>query len=319
MLLARELAARPAVGGVTVATPTPRGTFDDASLPFRVVRQPRPVTLWRLIGDADAVLLAGPCFAPLAMALLRRKPVAVEHHGYQAACPNGLLFEEPRKAVCPGHFMRRRYVRCIRCVGASEGWGRAIANVVATFPRRWMCARVGVNIAITAHVGRRLRLPRTRVIYYGIPLGAAGGDGRGVDPPLLVYVGRLVSEKGIPLLLEAARALRDEGWRFLVRIVGDGPERDRLERIAADRNLTGGSRGRSRVEVPSRGRAGVGGVSAAGPARPGAGPAGWRGSPGESGAHVRRQPDGRRAPRGAEGACRLPPSRGTVALARGRQ
>src|ERR1019366_2944595 len=62
---------------VTVVTPTPHGSFDDASLTFDVVRQP---SAWRLIGlirGSDVIHLAGPCFFPLVIGLLLRKPVVV--------------------------------------------------------------------------------------------------------------------------------------------------------------------------------------------------------------------------------------------------
>jgi len=52
------------------------------------------------------------------------------------------------------------------------------------------------------------------------------------DLATFVYVGRLVSEKGLPLLLEAAKILKNNGFRFQVRIIGDGPERGRLESFA---------------------------------------------------------------------------------------
>lgn len=44
----------------------------------------------------------------------------------------------------------------------------------------------------------------------------------------LLFVGRLVERKGVHLLLDALAALSPEG-RFVLRIVGDGPERPRLE------------------------------------------------------------------------------------------
>ena len=45
-------------------------------------------------------------------------------------------------------------------------------------------------------------------------------------------MGRLVTEKGIPVLLEAAKKLRDEGLSFHLALIGDGAERDNLERMA---------------------------------------------------------------------------------------
>lgn len=238
MLLARGLAARGEVRRVTVATPTPAEGFDDTELPFAVVRRPSLPALWRLVGTAEVVLLAGPCFVPLAMALLRRRPVVVEHHGYQAVCPNGLLLQEPSKAVCPGHFMQRRYARCVRCVRATDGTRRAVAKVMATFARRWMCLAADAHVAITAHVARRTALSRTEVVYYGVPDPGRAGDGQAPTLPTFAYVGRLVGEKGLPLLLEAARALKDEGWRFRVKIIGDGPERAALERRTMSSGLS---------------------------------------------------------------------------------
>jgi glycosyltransferase involved in cell wall biosynthesis len=40
----------------------------------------------------------------------------------------------------------------------------------------------------------------------------------------------LVSEKGIPILLEAAKKLSDEGVSFHLALIGDGAEREALER-----------------------------------------------------------------------------------------
>ena len=49
------------------------------------------------------------------------------------------------------------------------------------------------------------------------------------DPPRIGYVGRLVTEKGIPVLLEAAKKLRDDGFSFHLALIGDGAERENLE------------------------------------------------------------------------------------------
>ena len=223
---------------VTVATPTLADGFDDRVLPFRVARRPGLRKSIVLIRWADVVLLAGPVFVPLVLSLIMRKPVAVEHHGYQAACPNGLLLEEPAKIVCPGHFMARRYTRCLRCVKATGGWAQAAAKVPATFLRRWMCKKVAVNIAVTKHVANRISLPRTKVVYHGVPDPGGPSDKASGDLATFAYVGRLVSEKGLQLLLEAVKMLKDERYRFQVKIVGDGPERGKLEVIAREFGLS---------------------------------------------------------------------------------
>jgi glycosyltransferase involved in cell wall biosynthesis len=49
------------------------------------------------------------------------------------------------------------------------------------------------------------------------------------------YVGRLVPEKGVDTLLEALAQIRGERWHLSV--VGDGPDRERLERLASELRL----------------------------------------------------------------------------------
>jgi glycosyltransferase involved in cell wall biosynthesis len=51
--------------------------------------------------------------------------------------------------------------------------------------------------------------------------------------PVVACIGRLVGLKGVDLLLRAAAVLRSEGLTFELMIVGDGPERRRLEEQAA--------------------------------------------------------------------------------------
>jgi glycosyltransferase involved in cell wall biosynthesis len=50
-------------------------------------------------------------------------------------------------------------------------------------------------------------------------------------PICFAYVGRLVTEKGIPILVEAARLLKSWGCHFQVLVIGDGPERGALQAL----------------------------------------------------------------------------------------
>jgi glycosyltransferase involved in cell wall biosynthesis len=263
MLLAQGLAQYSAqdVKGrlqVTVVTPTAAGDMDDATLPFRVVRRPSLMTLARLVRSADVVHVAGPCFLPMLFGLLLRKPLMVEHSGYQAACPNGMLFDERTKTDCPGHFMARRYYECVRCNAASEGWRKSVVKLFLTFPRRWLCARAARNIGPSLHVGRRVALPRTVTIYHGTSQPEADRQRCATEPAwprCFVYVGRLVREKGVPVLLRAAAQLAERGYEFRLKIIGDGPERAGLEDIAERHGLaertafTGYLRGAQREEA----------------------------------------------------------------------
>ncbi|MBO3142145.1 glycosyltransferase family 4 protein [Dermatophilus congolensis] len=71
-------------------------------------------------------------------------------------------------------------------------------------------------------------------IYMPPPDGRAGRQGQ---PLRLLFVGRLVPEKGGPLLLEALTLLKERGTAVQVRFVGDGPARKLLERSTRERGL----------------------------------------------------------------------------------
>jgi glycosyltransferase involved in cell wall biosynthesis len=56
-------------------------------------------------------------------------------------------------------------------------------------------------------------------------------------PLRILTVARLVRAKGHAVLLEALSSLRDEGIETVATFVGDGPERERLERLACELRL----------------------------------------------------------------------------------
>jgi glycosyltransferase involved in cell wall biosynthesis len=230
---------------VTVATQTMAGQFEDSALAFRIVRCPESSELRRIIRDSDVVNIAGPALEPLFWSWSMGKPFVVEHHGYQAICPNGLLLLHPEMTRCPGHFQAQHYVKCLKCNAANQGGVASLGSLCRTFPRRWLSRRATANVAISPHVMRRLAFPRSSTSFYGIEDPLTGAESEGVVLPTkesfcFAYVGRLVEEKGLPLLLEAAKQLRNEGFRFVLRFVGDGPERKKLQDSAISLDLLDG-------------------------------------------------------------------------------
>jgi glycosyltransferase involved in cell wall biosynthesis len=245
--LARGLAALRSSDGtpefeITLATETVQGTFDDSSLAFPVVRQLSLLRLWDLVRASDLTHVAGPALAPLCLCFLARRPAVVEHHGYQAICPNGLLVHRPDGSICPGHFVGRNYRECVRCLRQESSHSKSWAAMLLEFPRNFFVRRAAANLAVSNHSLNRCALPNSAVIYHGIEDPLESEPPRGELPSssgevCFAYVGRLVSEKGIPVLLEASRLLRDEGYSFLVRLIGDGPVRSELEAIIARDHL----------------------------------------------------------------------------------
>jgi len=234
---------------ITLVTLTPAGEFADGIQPFRVIRQPSLPKLWRLIRKSDVVHVAGPALAPLVLARLMHKPLVIEHHGYQATCPNGLLFHQPSGTVCPGHFLAGNYRECLNCNAKTEGSTKSLWLLLSAFLRNAASRHAAANIAPSAHVASRQALPRTTTIPHGVEdlHGSAypPQDAATVNRKTFAYLGRLVVEKGVSVLLQATHLLRAEGRQVDVMLIGDGPDRPRLEKqiaalgIAGDVRLTG--------------------------------------------------------------------------------
>ena len=74
-----------------------------------------------------------------------------------------------------------------------------------------------------------------RVIPNGIDLNTYQPASRMWSPPHLLFVGRLVYQKGLDLLIEALSTLKDIPWKL--SIVGDGPQSELLQNMAGKLGL----------------------------------------------------------------------------------
>jgi glycosyltransferase involved in cell wall biosynthesis len=221
---------------VTVVTPKAEGAANERDLPFSIVRKPSFTQLVRLIRGADILHVAGTDMLPLLLGWLLRKRVVVEHHSFQTVCPNGQMFYKPTQVPCPGHFMAGKHLRCLKC-NVAGGLIYSLKRWLLTFPRRWLCLRAGANVIPTAWLGSILQLPRMVTIHHGLHAGKSTVTPVVAGPPSVVYLGRLVSSKGVHILLQAVHQLRDH--EFQLNIIGDGPERARLEADVRSLRLEG--------------------------------------------------------------------------------
>jgi glycosyltransferase involved in cell wall biosynthesis len=80
---------------------------------------------------------------------------------------------------------------------------------------------------------------RTRVERIPNPVPPLGGGTASLDAPLVVAAGRLTTQKGFDLLIDAFAAVVLEQPAWKLRIYGSGPERDRLAKQIDALNLGG--------------------------------------------------------------------------------
>lgn len=140
----------------------------------------------------------------------------------------------------------------------------AYRNVRTRRYRRQTLANADLFLAATERARQALLLEgaedrRIMICPPGIDVDRFAAARRQVPPAdgrhLVLSVGRLVWEKGHQDLLRALALLRRSGWREVrVEIVGTGPERGRLERVAADLGIADAVRFRGSVpndELPN--------------------------------------------------------------------
>lgn len=218
---------------VTVVTQTPGNSDLDKTMPFRIVRRPGLRQLFSLVRASDVLHLAGPAMAPLVLGLAAGKPIVVEHHGFQTVCPNGQYFYSREKQLCDGYFMQGRIGKCISCNSVDYGVASSIKMLCSTPVRRWLSNRAEVNITPTQWLSSVISLRRMDTVFHGSRPPVMHGDRQMQSIPAFAFQGRLVSTKGASVLVEAARQLHEEGAKFTLKIIGDGPERSNLEKQAS--------------------------------------------------------------------------------------
>ena len=242
-----------------VVTRSPSTASDTTTFPFDVFRQPSQKQSRALVQWADVILFNGASLALQPWVLLERKPFVWVHVGYQAACIDGLGWVDNAPApITPLASIRFHARRSGLAFGVKEGLKLMLRRAVATFV-------VDRNVAITHWMDKAMPLPRQVHIYNPFPIEQF----RGADNPTpefeFFYMGRMVYEKGVDILLRAFAEVRRQRPRSTARLllIGDGDARPEMEQIASESNLTdavvfaGQQSGLPLVEWTSKGLIGV--------------------------------------------------------------
>jgi glycogen(starch) synthase len=193
--------------------------------PFHVVRQPGMRETLRWMRWCDVVHQLNLSLKGIWPRLLVRRPWVVSHHSWYRRGDGRIAWQDRLKR------------RVLRHLDGSIAVSRAMADDLVPLP-------VVIPNAYQDRLFRRLP-----------------GVERSKD---LVFLGRLVSDKGVDVLLDALACLAADGLRPGLTIIGDGPERPALEaqarRLGLDPGLDGQVRflgvrqGEELVEILNRHR-----------------------------------------------------------------
>ena len=137
----------------------------------------------------------------------------------------------------PRSFYGRTPCYCLRCSAYST---RRVSFRLwpLTFFRRFLSQRGAGNNTPSDWLAQQLQLPRSQTVLHGLAASEALvriSNGQGVR--VVGFLGRLVTSKGVRVLLDAARILKKERRQFELLIAGARSERASLESYAAELSL----------------------------------------------------------------------------------
>lgn len=172
--------------------------------------------------------------SPAVLGALSPVPAAVSMMDYKAICPTGTRLL-PGGALC--NVRAGAVCRSNRCVGTlhwlrDQPRYRMIHNGLRG-AKRVLCSTSWMNAQLEA----------AGIEAVTVPLGIAAVDPvasrKPARQPTFVYCGRLSREKGVALLIAAFAKVKATSSTARLKIVGDGPLRRELEKLAALLGVSG--------------------------------------------------------------------------------
>jgi glycosyltransferase involved in cell wall biosynthesis len=114
------------------------------------------------------------------------------------------------------------------CVRVSQSVYRSACSVI--------CVSEKVRNQVLEGVGSRVN---TAVLYNGVDPEMFAPPENEPNSPVVLSVGNLIPVKGHELLLRACAAIQDGFPQLSLEIIGDGPERSHLQRLAGEQGMAG--------------------------------------------------------------------------------
>jgi glycosyltransferase involved in cell wall biosynthesis len=165
----------------------------ELNLPYTIVRHWNLISLWVAIANSDVLVEANISLKTFWLGLLNYKKWVVIHH-----------------TCYSGH--QKFYFDILK---------DNIRNILTLFSNNIACS----SFVARSLIGKSLVIPN----FYNNQIFKKHSIVK--NPNSLVFLGRLVSDKGVDFLLHALYVLKQRGYKYHLTIVGDGPEEFTLKSI----------------------------------------------------------------------------------------
>ena len=170
--------------------------------------------------------------SPLILPLLRSVPSLYHVVWYRPVCPLGTKML-PDGTPCRDPWGRACYRH--GCLPLRD-WGALMLQMRMWYHWREVFDVVVANSEATRQYLLAGGIEPDAVLWNGLRPGSVRTTL--ADRPLLAFAGRLVPEKGLDVLLRAFARMRPACPDAHLLVAGDGPERERLEHLVAELDLT---------------------------------------------------------------------------------
>ncbi|MBA4189049.1 MAG: hypothetical protein C0467_13710 [Planctomycetaceae bacterium] len=224
--LASELARRGVCLRVVAETPLAGQSEPERS--YQVIRPPYDRNA--ILDGVDALLAIGPSTKLLGTARRMGVPYVLKHAAPAGACPIGIGWRNG--ASCD--------YSALKCLGCRVSGQSIAANIrsIARFHRlRRGMKHAAQNIYNSTYMAGRTPWCPGVVIPNFNDTGVFDANHETAPEPVFLFVGRLVSIKGVDIAIRGFAAARRRGLTHRFRVVGDGPYRSSLEQLAADEGV----------------------------------------------------------------------------------
>lgn len=166
-------------------------------------------------------------------------PVVQTLHNYRLTCLNGYLFREQECALCERCLgkspIRGVFKKCYRnsfSASATIATMLMVHRFLGTY-RKKVTKFIALSNFAKENFTKKVRLPESKVIVKSNIVSLPQNVTLNKKERIIIFVGRVSPEKGVVTLINAWKLLKNT-YDYKLIIVGNGPEKEKLERQCKD-------------------------------------------------------------------------------------